>query len=214
LEFNLLTIDIKFKIMEDIIKDKFIEWTKDKSPEQARVSIYTHVRDIPYAIIPEFRDPVLGPQGLLKTNQGSCIPKHFLLGLFFEKLKIPVKYATYLFKWDDPSIKYPLFLRKIVKSLPIGTHLACKAFIEGRWVLVDATWDSPLKKFGFPVNENWDGKSNTKNAVKPIKEIIHETLEERIEYTIGHKKSWTEEEARAFEEFPPVFNAWISSLRK
>lgn len=198
---------------QDILTNKFIEWTQGKSLKDVTISVYTHIRDIRYAIIPEFRDPVLGPCGMLETGQGSCIPKHFLLGLFFEKLKIPVKYATYLFKWDDPSIKYPVDLRKIVDALPIGTHLACKAFIGGRWVLVDATWDSPLKRAGFPVNENWDGESNTKNAVKHTKEIIHETLEERIEYALKHKKTWTDGEIKAFTEFPVVFNAWVSSLR-
>jgi hypothetical protein len=33
---------------------------------------------------------------------------------------------------------------------------------------VDATWDRPLKRAGFPVNEHWDGRSDTKCAVKPL----------------------------------------------
>jgi hypothetical protein len=36
-------------------------------------------------------------------------------------------------------------------------------------VLVDATWDPPLAKAGFPVNMDWDGYSDTECAVKPLR---------------------------------------------
>ena len=199
---------------DKIIEDKFAEWTEGLEPVKARVSVFEHIRDIPYALIPELRDFNTGPAGILKICKGSCIPKHFLLGMFFEKLGIPVKYVTYLFTWDDPAIKYPPDLRKIVKYLPIGTHLACKAYIQDRWVLVDATWDSLVKKAGFPVNENWDGFSNTKNAVKHIKEIIHDSAEDRIKYAAEYRKTWAEDEISAYEKFPVIFNAWLEVLRK
>jgi hypothetical protein len=200
--------------MSDIILDKFIEWTEKLSPKEARISVYYKVRDISYAIVPELRDPVTGPVGIFNVEKGSCVPKHFLLGMLFEKLNIPIKYATYLFVWDDPSIKYPPDLRKIIKQLPVGTHLACQAYIEGRWVLIDATWDPLLKKAGFPVNMSWDGISNTKNAVKSVKEIIHDTLEDRVKYAAEHRQLWTDAEARAYEKLPPVLNAWLETLRK
>jgi hypothetical protein len=97
------------------------------------------------------------------------VPKHFLLGMFFEKLNIPFKYATYLFPGMIRRSDNPPELRQAVKLLPLGTHLACRINLDGRWVLVDATWDFKLKKAGFPVNENWDGTSSTKNAVNPDK---------------------------------------------
>lgn len=38
-----------------------------------------------------------------------------------------------------------------------------------RWVLVDATWDCPLGRAGFTVNDHWDGYLEMKCAVKPLK---------------------------------------------
>ncbi len=198
----------------DIILDKFNEWTNGKNETEARIAIYNQIRDIPYAIIPELRDPTEGPSGLLKMCQGSCVPKHFLLGMLFEKLGIKIKYATYLFSWDDPEVKYPPELRKIVKTLPTGTHLACKAYINNRWILVDATFDIKLKRAGFPVTNKWDGISNTKNAVKYTREVVHETIEDRVKFAAEQRKSWTDEQVKAYEKFPAVFNAWLVSLRK
>ncbi len=190
-----------------------MEWTAGLGQKEARISVYNHLRDIPYMIVLELRDPVAGPAGILKQFKGSCIPKHFLLGILFEKLNIPIEYVTYLFSWDDPGVKYPSTLREIVRVMPIGTHLACKAYIEDKWILIDATWDVSLKKAGFPVNERWDGISNTKNAVKPMKEIIHDSVEDRIKYTAQHRSLWTDAEIQAHEKFPPLFNAWLDSLR-
>jgi hypothetical protein len=36
-----------------IIDEKFNEWTKGRSPLDARINIYRQIRDIPYAIVPE-----------------------------------------------------------------------------------------------------------------------------------------------------------------
>jgi hypothetical protein len=71
---------------------------------------------------------------------------------------------------------------KLVNEMPMGYHLACKAYINEKWVLVDATWDLPLKRLGFPLNESWDGVSNTLNAVKPEEEITHENEGGKMEY--------------------------------
>ena len=110
-------------------------------------------------------------------------------------------------------MKYPPDLRKIVKAMPTGTHLACKAYIEGKWILIDATWDVSLKRAGFPVNEKWDGISDTKNAVKPIIEIIHDSIDDRVRYAAQHRSLWTDAEIQAYERFPSLFNAWLDSLR-
>lgn len=198
---------------EDIILKTFAEWTTNLSPKEARISIYNHIRDIPYAIVAELRDPATGPSGMLNLRKGSCVPKHFLLGMLLEKLNIPVRYVTSLFSWDDPRVKYPAELRSVVKLLPIGTHLTCQAFIEGLWVLLDATWDNKLKKCGFPVNENWDGVSPTKNAVQPVKEIIHDSVEDRVRYASEFRKTWTDDQIQAYDKFPQILNAWLDSCR-
>jgi hypothetical protein len=80
-----------------------------------------------------------------------------------------VVYATIAFSWNDPGLHYSSDLRKLAARLPIAHHMACRVQIGCRWILVDATWDSPLAKGGFLINDHWDGYSEMKWAVKPLK---------------------------------------------
>lgn len=198
---------------EDIISDRFTEWTNGLNPTEARISIYEHIRDIPYAIIPELRDPDTGPAGLIKLNKGSCVPKHFLLVLMLGKIGLSVKYVTYLFNWNDPAIKFPEAIKKVAQNMPITAHLACKAYIDNKWVLVDATYDPPLKDVGFTVNEKWDGTSDTKNAVTPVKEVVHESLQERLDFADKRASAHTEKEKAAYAEFTKKLNLWLEEVR-
>ncbi|MCK9604095.1 MAG: hypothetical protein M0R66_07045 [Candidatus Omnitrophica bacterium] len=201
---------------EKIILEKFKQWAGNLSPEEARIAVFEHVRDIPYAIIPELRDPHRGPAGILEYNKGSCQPKHYLMGLLFTKLAIPIKYVTYPFKWGSEGrpVKYPDDLRSMFKGLPAAYHLALKAYIDGRWVLVDATYDPALKKADFPVNEKWDGKSDTLNAVTPQEEIIHNSVEERVSLETQRKSLQSDKEKAAYAEFVDRLNKWLVELRQ
>jgi len=62
----------------NIVDEKFKEWTKDLTPLRARISVFNHIRDIPYAVVPEIMD-FRGYPNILKTGKGSCSPKHFLV---------------------------------------------------------------------------------------------------------------------------------------
>lgn len=104
---------------------------------------------------------------LLELGKGSCGPKHYLLAEMFRKLNLSV-YATIAFSWNDPDVHHSSELRKYAALLPIA-HLACRVQIGCHWVLVDATWDPPLAKGGFPINDSWDGYSEMKWAVKPLR---------------------------------------------
>ncbi len=201
--------------MEDnLLDEKFAEWTKSLSAKSARISIYHHIRDIPYMMVPELRDPKTGPSGLIRMNRGSCGPKHFLMALMMSELGLPVKYVTYLFNWNDPAVKFPPGLKRIVKNMPITAHLATKINIDGRWTLVDATYDLPLKKAGFPVNESWDGLSDTKNAVIPMEEVVHDSLQERLSFAGKRVGEYTDKERRAYAEFTKKLNYWLDELRR
>ncbi|MCK9614083.1 MAG: hypothetical protein M0R48_01110 [Candidatus Omnitrophica bacterium] len=197
-----------------ILDRKFNEWTKNFIPLAARISVFNHIRDIPYIIVPELRDPKVGTSKILELNKGSCQPKHFLLAVFFERLSIPVKYVSYPFKWGEQPLKFPNDLRQLAKSLPISYHLACKAYVNNKWILVDATNDLALEKAGFPVTNSWDGINDTKNAVVPIKEIIHRSLDERVAYELAQKSRYTDEEKLLSGKFVEELNSWLYSIRK
>ena len=201
--------------MNTIILDKKLsEWTKGLEPKEARISIFNHIRDIPYAIVPEFRDPEVGTSGILDLNKGSCQPKHFLLAVFFDKLNIPVKYVSYPFKWQAQPLSFPDNFKEVLEGLPISYHLACKAYIEYKWVSVDATYDPALKTAGFPITEEWNGLDDTKNAVMPIEEIIHESLKDRLIYESAQRSRYSEKEKSLSADFFERLNLWLENIRK
>ncbi len=195
------------------IYSRFNDLVGKLPPKEARIAVYKTIRDIPYAIIPELRDPEKGPVGILNFNKGSCQPKHYLLAMLFAKLGIPVQYVSYPFKWSGQKIAFSEELKRIVKELPPAYHLACKAYINGKWVLVDATNDLPLKKAGFPVNEQWDGENDTVNAVEPLGEVIHGSLKERVDYEALQKSFYTEKEKASYAVFLEAFNPWLENVR-
>jgi len=85
---------------------------------------------------------------------------------------LSVVYATIAFSWNDPDLQYPPDIRKQAVQHPITYPLSCRVQIGCRWILVDTTWDRPLGKAGFPVNDPWDGYSETRCAVKPLKSFV------------------------------------------
>ena len=121
--------------------------------EEARINIFEKIRDIPYAVISEHFDPEKGPELMLAENRGFCVPKHYLLGSLYARLGTEIRYHTYAFKWEELDIAYLDNIQSLAAGMPETYHLACKALIGSKWVLVDATWDSLLKDTGVPVND-------------------------------------------------------------
>lgn len=211
---------------EDYFDRLLDEWTGGLSFPDNLISIFTHIRDIPYAVMPDQTDPISGPKNLVRNGRGYCNPKHFLLGILFERLGISIRYVSIPYLWDQSGILYPEKLRKIAFSLPLNYHLACRAFIDGRWVLVDATWDPPLAIAGFPVNIHWNGRSDTLPAVSPspavppgsetgspVSIIIHESTEERLRLYTRMIKSYTSADIAARTEFGRELNQWLDEVR-
>ena len=166
-------------IMGSQVQQKFREWTEGLDTRQSMISIFYHIRDIPYTIVtdPGFHDPERGPETILEAGSGSCAPKHYLLATMYRKLNVNVVYATFPFLWGDQEIQYPDRLRDQAKHLPVAYHLACRVQIGCRWALIDATWDPPLGKAGFPVNAHWDGIADTRCAVLPLNAPPRATLQ-------------------------------------
>jgi hypothetical protein len=156
-----------------LIDRAFHEWTLGMDPVRARISIFEHVRDIPYAVIPDLIDSKRYVN-ILRTRRGSCTPKHFLLASMFQRLGLLVLFTVYPFRWGERSEildNYPVKLKQMADRQPVGYHLACKVEIGGRLVLVDATLDSPLARLPLlPVNLQWDGFSDTLLPMTPVGE--------------------------------------------
>ena len=155
--------------MADMIEEKYIQWTRGQEDLPARISIYSEIRDIPYAVVPELNSAEKYVE-ILKYGKGSCMSKHFLLCNMYQRLGMLVLYAIYPFRWDEAGIDFPPRLKKLAQAIPMSYHLACRIDIDGELVLVDATLDPALEKSGLPVNKEWDGVSNTLLPIIPCGE--------------------------------------------
>ena len=157
---------------DSFLEETFRQWTAGKDAIQSRISVYEHVRDIPYAVIPE----LIGPDNfadILTLGRGSCTPKHFLLCNMFHRLGLTVLFAVYPFHWGEPReimVGELEPLRKMAEMLPASHHLACRVDIDDKLVLVDATLDPSLAKAGLVVNHEWDGFSDTLLPMTPCGE--------------------------------------------
>ena len=192
--------------MDNLLNAKFAEWTGGKDALQARRSVYGKVRDIPYAIIPELND-ARRYIDILHFSQGSCMPKHLLLGHMFERLGLSVLYAVFPFRWGDAEVDYPPHIKKLAEELPLSYHLACRVDIDGNLVLIDATLDPALEKLGLPVNRNWDGFSNTLLPVIPCGE---EQLYHPSEVQFTEARTPDRQAAQFYNEL----NRWLEEVRR
>ncbi len=191
--------------MVNIVEAKFREWTRGKTPKEARIAIFNRIRDIPYAVIPELSHPKNYTR-MLELNRGSCTPKHFLLCAMFQKLDLQVWYMVYRYRWDEFEQLYPPELRKLSKKMPPGYHLACKVDIGGRLVLVDATLDPPLAVVGLPVNQVWDGVNDTMLPVNPCDdEEVYDPSEANL--------MQAQQVSDVTSTFYNSLNAWMELLR-
>jgi len=55
------------------------------------------------------------------------------------RLGLTTVYTTVPFLWNNPDLLYPPELRRLATGLPVAHYLACRVWINGCWVLVDAT---------------------------------------------------------------------------
>jgi hypothetical protein len=160
----------------------------------------------------------------------------------FRNLKLTVVFATFPFLWNDPDLHYPPQLRTLSAMLPVAHHLACRVQTGCSWILVDATWDLPLAKAGFTVNGNWDGYSDTKCAVKPLKSPVrtafchtatnepcrgkdeaalmpvdgeknHWEEEDRARYYYGKISLRSSDEVERIRLFGKEFSSWLETVR-
>jgi hypothetical protein len=152
--------------MESQIRKQIIkEWTDNLPQDKKIIKLFEKVRDIPYGDIGSRNS-----YDVYNNNKGTCSGKHELLKELYQELGLKTKDFIAMHKFNDLPVKFPIKIKKILnKAEIIDPHNFFKIYIDNKWVTIDVTWDSPLKKLGFPINENWDGKSDMKVSVIPIK---------------------------------------------
>ena len=199
---------------KNIIDINFDNWTRDRTDEEKIVNIFSEVQRVPYKIIPALANYKTGPEGLLLRGKGSCEPKHFLLGLFYERLGLKVEYVTHAFHWSHLKIDYPDEIKKITLKMPEEYHLCLRVRCKEKNIIVDATWDKDLEKIGVPITKYWNLQEDTHCGVLSLRETIHQTQKERDEFVSNKRKTLTPEEKKDSTSFIIAFNKWLDEIRE
>ncbi|MBD3426268.1 MAG: hypothetical protein GF409_03435 [Candidatus Omnitrophica bacterium] len=200
--------------MNDIVASRYRDWTEGLDKERSVVNIFEKIRDIPYYVIAEHLELETGPAGMLRENKGSCYPKHYLMGKMYQDLGLRVRYHTYPFYWKDLDIDWADVVGEMAAALPVAYHMALSVYNHDRWVLADATWDLGLEKLGFAVNSDWDGRNDTRLAVKPLDEFVHEEAAERHDEFKVKLEEYSLPEKLALARFSIELNRWLEKVRK
>ena len=153
--------------MDDPIGSAFNDWTKGCDPVAARIALFEHVRDLPYQ-----HDGSRDPAEVLKHGGGSAPGKHDLLAALFGRLGLQVRHMLCTHRFNESPLPFPEDMQGLLrKNEIVDVHEYLQVLVDNQWVDVDVTWEEPLRDFGFPVNENWDGKSPMLLSVIPDEQI-------------------------------------------
>lgn len=157
---------------------------------------FEKVRDIPYRI------PLS-----LEEQDDCCSGKAEKLFRVLKGHGYEVRYRLCTFRWSD------LNLPKEILEIPHddeSSHTYLEIKVDGRWKIIDATWDKKLKGI-FNINE-WDGKSDTEIAVPVIECLSPEKSLEYIKYISTPEAIVADFEING--EFYRAFNEWLEAKRK
>lgn len=128
--------------------------------EEKIIKIIELVIDIPYKRIWS-----LNPSEMILQNAWSCTPKHIFLFQCLSKLNIPVRYLVIPFYYKNSDFVFPHKYKDLINNMPISYHIALKAKLKDKWLILDVTWDSKLK--WFPINNTQHWINNMKLWVCP-----------------------------------------------
>jgi len=171
------------------------------------VRIFEWVRDIPYGVI-DSRDPA----DVYARHRGTCSGKHLLLAQLLEHMGMEVRHVIAFHRYSELPMEteYPKNLRELLGAgdgIP-DYHNYLEARAGGLWLLIDATFDSPLRDF-FIVND-WDGESGTELSVRPIEtRRTTDPVSDKEALLVG----LSAEVRRTRRRFLREFSDWLESLR-
>ena len=173
------------------------------------------IRECPY----DSTTPFFSPESLretvsnfLKRRNGSCSPKHYTLGLYYESLGLDVRYLTYPFYWQEQTFKFPPSLSAFIEKMPIQYHTALLINKQGETSpeLIDATWDMALEPAGVPINLNVF--EDNKLAVIPCSEpFIQVTAQAKWEFQKTSRNLTPPN--KNIQPFYSALNSWLSDVR-
>ncbi len=127
----------------------------------------------------------------------------------YEEIQIPVRGVVAQHRFSKLPVQYPTEIRALLDTTDIVDFTN---FLQiernGKWLIVNVTWDSPLKKLGFPVNENWDGLSDMRMIVEEMW-----NPEDSIAFKKEKIAALPEHVQKAREEFLAQLTSWLEQVR-
>jgi len=126
----------------------------EKTAKEAAIRIFYFVRDkIPLS----FLDPWKTASETLRIGRGSCLTKATLQVALLRSLEIPARFRIMEFKGNDPKEWEGVLPGFAVSRMPERfPHYFAEVYVNGRWVMADATFDKAL----LPGVEDWNGEND------------------------------------------------------
>jgi hypothetical protein len=124
------------------------------------IEIFKQVQKIPYQVC-KFNEAEIN----LNIKQGDCRHKAHLLYKLLKENGYDVKRIKVIFNWKDLPVPKE-FLDILKESGTIWDHDAVAVKVNNKYINLDCTWNPELKKKGFPITENWNGESDTKQITE------------------------------------------------
>ncbi|QQG39692.1 MAG: hypothetical protein HYS81_04975 [Candidatus Aenigmatarchaeota archaeon] len=164
-----------------------------------RIRLFKTVRDIPYRI-------AVGSE-----QDYCCSTKAAMLDKLLQTTGLRSRHIVCYFRWEDFDIP------KDIIALPHEdpeTHEYLEVWIPEKtaWAKVDATWDSRIRNMKIPIAE-WDGLSDTKLAVSPLKTLSPENSTKFIDNETQDRDAY-EAYMEKNREFFVALNGWLDSMRR
>lgn len=122
--------------------------------KDAAIRIFYFVRDkIPLAFV----HPYKTASETLRISKGSCLTKATVQVSLLRSIGIPARFRVMEFKGNDPREWEGILPSLAISKMPERwLHYFAEVYIDGRWVMADATFDKAL----IPDIEDWDGKTD------------------------------------------------------
>lgn len=173
---------------------------------ERRQTAFNLVRDIPYGTIGAHE-----PKLALKNQTADCYAKSQILSQLLAHLgyETRILIMQYRLKNKPEEVMY----------IPgqLDYHYALQLKLNDHWVTIDATYDPPLAKLGFIVN-NWNGNHSTPLTESPLSQKIYGQPDVRFDAAFQSFQQTLEAAYLAHLDkinlYQIKFNEWLESARK
>lgn len=189
--------------------DAFIATNVPQVGNAGVVAAYRAVQALPY-----YSGPDRTPQAALRDGRGACTAKHLLLR---DVLRRMGQVADVEIVEGDFASGIPLHgsmpdeLQDIIRDADV-TDFHCRVRLEGPNgpQNLDATWPLYLAAYGFPVEDQWDGQGDTRQAIAKVipQPLVDDVLCEKARLLKGLEEARIDRRAR----FLALLSNWLNGL--